>query len=330
MKRNWIVLLLTLALLCAVLAGCGGDAAPDEPEDLPGSDWRTWGLVNDYGTIIRDGEETSVLVCLDESGATFYYDDATQTVYDSVAFPAEIPDVWYLYTSISFDDRNGDGQSDVCMDFHENEDSEAVYIWYWDAEQGYVFQPDISTVSRYAADGSKQYVPQLLLMLDGQWQDALGETLLLSAERMQYIAASSESLSSGTFNDKQDGSGPYLFLNGYAYIELSPDGNSFMLSFAASETQSPDGTFAGVFYRDGDVAAYADLSKASFYENGEDVPGVWYTDGVNHFYLGEDYTIGEDGLAYDGNGRVFGAGWAPDTAYDPSVDWGEGWSDSWD
>ena len=62
----------------------------------------------------------------------------------------------------------------------------------------------------------------------------------------------------------------------------------------------------------------------------EDVPGVWYTDGVNHFYLGEDYTIGEDGLAYDGNGRVFGAGWAPDTAYDPSVDWGEGWSDSWD
>ena len=154
MKRRLVCLL--LALLCAVLAGCGGDAAPDEPEDLPGSDWRTWGLVNDYGTIIRDGEETSVLVCLDESGATFYYDDATQTVYDSVAFPAEIPDVWYLYTSISFDDRNGDGQSDVCMDFHENEDSEAVYIWYWDAEQGYVFQPDISTVSRYAADGSSE------------------------------------------------------------------------------------------------------------------------------------------------------------------------------
>ena len=54
-------------------------------------------------------------------------------------------------------------------------------------------------------------------------------------------------------------------------------------------------------------------------------------DGVNRYLLGNDYTIGDDGLAYhDEDGLVYPAGWIPEAPYDPADDWGENWMDSWD
>lgn len=60
-------------------------------------------------------------------------------------------------------------------------------------------------------------------------------------------------LSNGTIDNKYEGKGPYLFLNGFAYLCPSADGNSFTLKFQSSDSQSPDGSFDGVFYRNGDV-----------------------------------------------------------------------------
>lgn len=54
-------------------------------------------------------------------------------------------------------------------------------------------------------------------------------------------------------------------------------------------------------------------------------------DGVNRYLLGNDYTIGDDGLAYhDEDGLVYPAGWIPEEPYDPADDWGANWMDSWD
>lgn len=54
-------------------------------------------------------------------------------------------------------------------------------------------------------------------------------------------------------------------------------------------------------------------------------------DGVNRYLLGNDYIIGEDGLAYHyEDGLVYPAGWIPEEPYDPADDWGENWMDNWD
>ena len=106
---------------------------------------------------------------------------------------------------------------------------------------------------------------------------------------------------------------------------MSVSDHSFELFFIASDTQSPDGTFSGVFYRNGDAEAYADIENAGFVELGGH---MWYYDGVEYFALPEGYHIADDGLAYDEAGNVFAAGWdAP--LYDPADDWGEGWADNW-
>ena len=52
---------------------------------------------------------------------------------------------------------------------------------------------------------------------------------------------------------------------------------------------------------------------------------------MNRYLLGNDYTIGDDGLAYHyEDGLVYPAGWIPEEPYDPADDWGENWMDNWD
>lgn len=174
-----------------------------------------------------------------------------------------------------------------------------------------------------ASDNELPDIP--LSLLDGVWQNALGETLLIDTERMQYISCSADGLGNGTLHDKNDGRGPYLFLGGYAYPRISADGKSFSLFFVPSDTQTPDGSFSGVFYLDGNAAEYADVSKSSFVEQDGH---LWYYDGVRYYGVPAGYTVGDDGRAYDEGGRVYAAGWES-PVYDPAADWGEGWSENW-
>ena len=183
---------------------------------------------------------------------------------------------------------------------------------------------ELDGVSYVPADSDLPEIP--LSQLDGMWQNALGETLLIDTARWEYIACSPEGLASGTIYDREDGRGPYLFLNGFAYPRLSQDGSSLALYVTASETQTPDGSYSGVFYRDGDAAAYADLAQAGFSEDGG---RLWYYDGAEYFAVPEGYAVGQDGRAYDANGRVYAAGWES-PVYDPGTDWGPDWDQSWD
>ena len=164
-----------------------------------------------------------------------------------------------------------------------------------------------------------------LSTLDGIWQDALGETLVIDTGRMEYLAYSPDGMTGGTIHDAGDGKGVYLFLNGRTYFAVSADGNSFTLFFEASDTNAPDGTYEGVFYRDGDADLYADLDNAEFYESSGHLR---YYDGEHIFFLPDTYALAADGLAYDGAGNVFAAGWDM-PYYDPADDWGDHWASNW-
>ena len=102
-------------ILCAgtvlSLAACGGDG------DVAGDDWRTTGLVAASGTITHDGQSVDVVVTVDEESAAFYWDRPEQLLYDSVKFPMTVPNARDNFDSISFDDLNGDGETDVTVDF---------------------------------------------------------------------------------------------------------------------------------------------------------------------------------------------------------------------
>lgn len=147
MKKK--ILALLLALACGLLAGCAPAAEPDaEPDgsDIAGADWRTWGIINDMGTLVRDAEHIGVCVCVHTEDAAIYYDTAEQVLLDEVIYPETIPDAQSAYSGISFDDLNADAQGDIRMTFLHEDGTQTVLVWYWDAEGGYVYQPDCSAL----------------------------------------------------------------------------------------------------------------------------------------------------------------------------------------
>lgn len=141
MKR-WrnLLCLAVAAALCISLAACGST------DDVTGDDWRASGDVAAGGTITHGGESVDVLVTISPSSAAFYRDIAEQVLFDSVSFPMNIEDAEQAFNAISFDDMDGDGESDVLVSFiHENGD-ETELIWIWDPVERYVYREELSTV----------------------------------------------------------------------------------------------------------------------------------------------------------------------------------------
>ena len=102
--------LLLASVLCLNLAACGFNGG------ITGTDWRTWDIVADGGTITRGGEGTDILVCVHKADATFYYDEEVQTLFAYVDYPITLADnAWGMYQGIDFSDLNGDGNSDVTI-----------------------------------------------------------------------------------------------------------------------------------------------------------------------------------------------------------------------
>ena len=144
MKNRWkhIFIPVLAMALCLSLAACGNS------DDVAGADWRTTGVVVGSGTITHTGEgSVKVLVTIDENSAAFYRDEQNQILFDSVAFPMTISDAKESFNDISFDDINGDGESDVCVSFVHAPGESTQMVWLWDAEERYVFREDLSMVT---------------------------------------------------------------------------------------------------------------------------------------------------------------------------------------
>ena len=156
MKKWEACLALVLALVLSLsLAACAGNDAntdgDDQGNDIAGSDWRTTGIVRESGTITRDGEDTVVLVCINKDDADFYLDSEVQTLFGYVTYPDSIAEPWESFQGIDFSDRNGDGSSDVRMDFQTG-DATLIMIWYWDsASEEFVYQEDASQEAMQAS-----------------------------------------------------------------------------------------------------------------------------------------------------------------------------------
>ena len=141
MKNRWkhIFIPVLAMALCLSLAACSNS------DDVAGEDWRTTGVVVGSGTITHDGASVDVLVTADPNSAAFYRDQEEQVLFDSVAFPETIEDISSSAFQISFDDQNGDEESDVLVEIGHEDMSNTTMLWLWAPQERYVYQPDYSS-----------------------------------------------------------------------------------------------------------------------------------------------------------------------------------------
>lgn len=108
----------------------------DQPEEnIAGSDWRTWGIIDDYGTLVRDGETIAFCACVHTQDTTLYYDTESQVLLAELVYPAPVENAEQRYLGMDTADRNGDGSSDVLLRFSQKEGTLEL-LFCWDAETG--------------------------------------------------------------------------------------------------------------------------------------------------------------------------------------------------
>ena len=199
MKIRWkqIVSFALAPALCLSLAACGdsGDAA--------GEDWRTTGVVVGSGTITHDGDSVDVLVTADPNSAAFYWDQEEQVLFDSVAFPETIEDIRSSAFQISFDDQNGDGESDVLVEIGHEDMSNTTMLWLWDPQERYVYQPEYSSFHVPGVAGPEESIDSYV----GLWEYQ-GENFWLRIREdatWEFVNDQEEVIESGTLWVEESG-----------------------------------------------------------------------------------------------------------------------------
>ena len=133
MKKTMSVLLAAFLILLLgwgiFPAPAGGQGDPPE-ENIAGSDWRTWGIINDSGTLVQDGETIAFCACVHTQDTTLYYDTEGQVLLAELVYPAPVENAEQCYLGMETADRNGDGSSDVLLRFSQKEGTlELLFCW---------------------------------------------------------------------------------------------------------------------------------------------------------------------------------------------------------
>ena len=154
--KHWNRTLGTLCLtglFCLSLTACGGKApeasksdqssAPDTSEPVAGADWTTCGIINDQKALVQMGAEKEVYVCTydDRVDLNETSSGASPTLYTQLTYPEKVESAAKAYESISFVDRNGDGQSDATLTLKQGEKI-ITWVWYWEDKEGFVYQSE--------------------------------------------------------------------------------------------------------------------------------------------------------------------------------------------
>lgn len=138
MKKTMTILLaafLILLLGWVILPAPAREQEVPPEENIAGTDWRTWGIIDDYGTLVRDGETIAFCACVHTGDTTLYYDTESQVLLAELVYPAPVENAEQCYLGMETADRNGDGSSDVLLRFSQKEGTLEL-LFCWDPETG--------------------------------------------------------------------------------------------------------------------------------------------------------------------------------------------------
>ena len=120
-----------------------------------------------------------------------------------MAFPESIKDIRSSAFQISFDDQNGDGESDVLVEIGHEDMSNTTMLWLWDPQERYVYQPEYSSFHVPGVAGPEESIDSYV----GLWEYQ-GENLWLRIREdstWEFVNDQEEVIESGTLWVEESG-----------------------------------------------------------------------------------------------------------------------------
>lgn len=131
-------------LLSAILACHLPPAVARQPERTGAPD----GTVVEHITLLHEGKDLALCVCVGTKGVTLYYDRAKREAYAQLSFPTALERAAEEYAYTACPDDDGDGESTIEIHFSHEDMSESSLLWSWVDGEGYVYQPSLSSLYR--------------------------------------------------------------------------------------------------------------------------------------------------------------------------------------
>lgn len=142
MKKFAAVMLIAGVTL---FAGCFGGKIQPNQNEVVGADWRTWGIINSYGTIEADGTSCDVCSVITNSKIDLYFDQEDQVLYDTLFFPRDLDDDELSNAMVTFEDAAENEDIDVILTTTDSMGEGFSWIWIYNADAGhFVFYSDNS------------------------------------------------------------------------------------------------------------------------------------------------------------------------------------------
>ena len=161
MKKGMTVLagLLTAAMFTACGFGgavdSGGIDGGSTGGSVEGADWRTWGIIDAYGTLEAEGSSTDLCVCLYADRAELYYNEESQNLFKTIEYPETLTTEQYENVTITFEDLDGDDNTDITIGSITPDGAERRFSYVYDMGE-YVYMEALSyPPANYDVDGSE-------------------------------------------------------------------------------------------------------------------------------------------------------------------------------
>lgn len=146
MKNDWKRGLLAL-LPALALTACAGPAAENTPTAAPSpspADWRETAAIAARDTVTLNGEEAAVCLLLEDGQALLYRDSPEQELVAQANYPLTLEGAAGAFDSFQVEDLDGDGSSDLTVNFAFPDGTGASFLWFWTQGEGYVLNEEFS------------------------------------------------------------------------------------------------------------------------------------------------------------------------------------------
>lgn len=258
--KKYLAVLVSLSMV--MLAGCFSmPSIEPQDQDLEGADWRTTGIVCEYGSLTIDGQEIDVCGVNKKNKINLYYDQESQELFKSVDFPRDLTDDEYDGITVEFDDVAGDENTDVVLKVEDQQGLILSWTWVYDTDE-------------FVYLASAAYPP-----VEVDYDDEDGDNDEYDAENQ-----------GGEDGDQGhvDYSGTYSVGRCYIVIDYV-EGVTYnvSVSWGSSASESAEWTMTAIYSESEGILQYSDATYAQvvYGDDGSYSEDVIYTDGSGEFEL---------------------------------------------